>query len=84
MREPDHEPRTYENSLTHVSLQGETLVVGLSVADPQAAVELCQLTLDGWSDRTKHGVLEIQVVSSDDGSTLARSVYLATGAHVCE
>ena len=84
MREPSLEPRNYENALEHVSLRGETLVLGLSVADTEAAIELCDISLKAWSEREKLGVSEIMVVFTGDGSTLAQSIHLSTGAHVCQ
>jgi hypothetical protein len=76
--------RMNEETFDGVSLHGETLVLVLSTAKKDEAVELCNLVLTGWGDRETHGVDEIQVVSVDDGSTLARSTHLSTGAHVCE
>jgi hypothetical protein len=84
MREPSPEPRKYENALEHVSLQGETLVLGLSVDDAGAAIELCDFTLKTWSEREKYAVSEILVVFTGDGSTLTQSIHLSTGAHVCQ
>ena len=84
MREPSSEPREYENSLEHVSLRGETLVLGLSLADTEAAMELCDISLKAWPEREKYGVSEIMVVFTGDGSTLAQSIQLSTGAHVCQ
>ena len=76
--------RMNEETFDEVSLHGETLVLALSTAKMDEAVELCSFVLTGWGDRETHGVNEIQVVSVDDGSTLARSTHLSTGAHVCE
>ena len=84
MREPSPEPRKYENALEHVSLQGETLVLGLSLADTEAAIGLCDISLRAWSEREKYGVSEIMVVFTGDGSTLTQSIHLSTGAHVCQ
>jgi hypothetical protein len=84
MREPSLDPRKYENALEHVSLQDKTLVLGLSVDDTGAAIELCNLSLKAWSERQKFGVSEIQVVFTGDGSTLAQSIHQSTGAHVCQ
>jgi hypothetical protein len=76
--------RMTEGTFDEVSLHGETLVLVLSTANEDEAVELCNFVLTGWEDRETHGVNEIQVVSVDDESTLARSTHLPTGAHVCE
>lgn len=84
MREPSPEPRKYENDLEHVSIQGETLVLGLSAADTEAAIELCDISLRAWPEREKYGVSEIMVVFAGDGSTLTQSTHLSTGAHVCQ
>ena len=84
MREPSPEPRKYENALEHVSLQGETLVLGLSLADTEAAIGLCDISLRAWPEREKYGVSEIMVVFTGDGSTLTQSIHLSTGAHVCQ
>jgi hypothetical protein len=79
-----HEPRKYDTALESVSLRGETLVLALSIADTEAAIELCDFTLKEWSDRARYGVSEILVVSVDDDSTLAQSTHLADGARVCQ
>ena len=83
-REPGDGTPTYETSITHVSFEGETLILELSATGTRGAVELCRLTLNDWPERTDLGVMEIQIVSSRDGSTLARSVPLANGSQVCE
>lgn len=83
MREPGSQPRKYEHDLEHVSLQGKTLVLGLSSDDKEAAIELCSLTIEEWSDRVRHGVSKILVVSTGDGSTLAESFGKSTGTQEC-
>jgi hypothetical protein len=50
MREPSSRPRKDKDSLERVSLEGTTLVVELSTDNKVAAIELCHLTLDKWSD----------------------------------
>ena len=83
MREPSGQPRKYENALEQVSLRDETLVLGLSTDDKEAAIELCDLTLEEWPDREQHGVSKILVVSTGDGTTLAESLETSTGAQMC-
>ncbi|MEJ2580914.1 MAG: hypothetical protein P8127_04625 [Acidobacteriota bacterium] len=83
MREPSPRPRKYENAVEHVSLQDRTLVIGLSIDDKEAAIGLCDLTLEEWSDRVRHGVSKILVVSAGDGSKLAESFGTSAGTQVC-
>jgi hypothetical protein len=83
MREPSSQPRKYEHDLEHVSLRDRTLVLGLSSDDKEAAIELCDFTIKEWSDRVRHGVSKILVVSTDDGSTLAESFGTSSGTQVC-
>jgi len=84
MREPSPRPRLYEGALEHVSLKGKTLVLALSTDDNEAAINLCNLSLEKWSDRVRHGVSDIVVVSAGDGSTLAESFGTATGTKSCQ
>jgi hypothetical protein len=83
MRKPSPQPRKYEHALEHVALRDETLVIGLSIDDKEAAIGLCNLTLKEWSDRIGHGVSKILVVSSGDGSTLAESFGTSAGTQAC-
>jgi hypothetical protein len=84
MREPSSQPRKYEHDLEHVSLRDRTLVLGLSSDDKEAAIELCEFTIEEWSDRVRHGVSKILVVSAGDGSTLAESFGTSSGTQVCQ
>ena len=79
MREPSTQPRKYKDALEHVALEDTTLVLGVSTNDRETAIELCDFTLEDWSERVRHGVSKILVVSAADGSTLAESFDTPTG-----
>jgi len=81
--EPGPGFRNVKGALEHVALQGETLVIEIGIADKDEAVRLCSLSLSGWQEREEHGVSEVRVVSSEDGSTLATSIQTSTGERVC-
>jgi hypothetical protein len=84
MREPSSRTRRFKDALKHVSLEDTTLVLELSTDDKEAAIELCDLTLEKWSERVRHGVSNISVVSTADGSTLAESFHTPSGTKKCQ
>jgi hypothetical protein len=75
-------PRAYEKAIEDVTVENKTLVISLSIADEFEARSLCNFTLTGWSDRRGFGVAEVKVVHTD-GTVLAESQRLSTGAHIC-
>jgi hypothetical protein len=83
MREASTQPRKYEDALEHVALKDTTLVLGVSTNDNETAIELCDFTLEEWSDRVRYGVSKILVVSDYDGLTLAESFDTPAGK-VCQ
>jgi DNA polymerase III alpha subunit (gram-positive type) len=83
MSDPSIKPRRYVSALEDVSVRGNTLILGISISDKDEAIMLCNFTVAGWWDRDKYGVPEAEVVFTGNGSTLAKSVHLNTGGHVC-
>ena len=79
MREPDPQQRKYKDALEHVTLDDKTLVLGISTDDRDTAIGLCRFTLEKWSDRVRHSVSRILVVSEDSGSKLAESFDTPAG-----
>ena len=75
-------PRAYEKAIGDVTVENKTLIISLSITDRLEARSLCNFTLTGWSDRKGFGVAEVKVVHTD-GTVLAESQRLSTGAHIC-
>jgi hypothetical protein len=80
MSDPSVEPRQYVAALREVSVDGDTLSLSLSMRDREEARKLCNVALLAWTDRAKHGILNVRVSDMVSDSVLAMS----TESGVCE